>query len=72
MQIATHTARATIPATKGKTASRQPLFLRVLNWLADADCRYREKQKLAALPDERLEDIGITREESKLLFCRRG
>ncbi|MYM54787.1 hypothetical protein [Thalassovita mangrovi] len=72
MQIATHAARATLPATKGKSRSRLPLFLRVLNWIADADCRYREKQMLKNLPDERLEDIGITREEAKLLFCRRG
>lgn len=53
---------------RGKT----PLLLRFLNLIADADSRYRQKQKLKNLPDERLEDMGMTRRDADMAFYQRG
>ena len=47
-------------ATKGAAASRLPLALRLLNRLADADARYRQKAALREMPAERLADMGLT------------
>ena len=52
-------------ALRGKILARDPFWLRALNWLADRDAAYRSAQKLRSMPDERLDDIGITREQAR-------
>ena len=51
-------------ALRRKTLAREPFWLRALNWLADRDAAYRSAQKLRSMPDERLDDMGITREQA--------
>lgn len=55
-----------------RPVARMPIWLRVLNWLADRDARYREAHKLRNMSTERLEDVGITREEANRAFYQRG
>ncbi len=45
-----------------------PLLRRALTWLAQRDAAYRQAQKLRAMPDERLDDMGLTREQVERLF----
>ncbi|HCQ64800.1 MAG TPA: hypothetical protein DIU07_06345 [Rhodobacteraceae bacterium] len=52
-------------ALRWKPLARDPFWLRALNWLADRDAAYRSAQKLRSMPDERLDDMGITREQAK-------
>ena len=55
-------------APRRATPARGPFWLRALNWLADRDAAYRMGQKLRAMPDERLDDMGITREQIERHF----
>ncbi|MCB1390552.1 MAG: hypothetical protein KDK12_15635 [Rhodobacteraceae bacterium] len=43
-----------------ETGARLPLVLRLLNGLAAADARYRQKAALRGMPAERLADMGLT------------
>ena len=45
-----------------------PFLLRMLNWLADRDGNFREAQKLRAMPEYRLADMGLTRIETRRTF----
>lgn len=67
MTTVTSTAR---PAAR--QATRTPIWLRALNWLADRDAAYRASRKLRNMPDERLEDMGISREEANAAFYTQG
>lgn len=48
-----------------------PIWLTVLNWIADADRRFREAQKLKSLSDEHLADMGMTRADADRAFLRK-
>ena len=50
------------------TTKTTPIWLTVLNFLADSDKRYREAQCLKSMPEERLEDMGLTRADAKSAF----
>ncbi len=50
------------------TPRKAPFFLRALNWLAERDRSYREAQKLRNMPSERLDDMGMTREDAENAF----
>ncbi len=52
------------------TTKNTPIWLTVLNFLADSDQRYREAQCLKSMPDERLEDMGLTRTDANRAFLR--
>lgn len=43
----------------------------LLGWLVEANRNYREHVKLRNMSDERLRDIGISREEADRGFLRR-
>lgn len=43
----------------------------VLIWLVEADRRYREARKLREMPEFRLRDMGMTREDADAAFQRR-
>lgn len=58
--------------TAHRATTNTPIWLRALNWLADRDAAYRASHKLRNMPDERLEDIGITREDANAAFYQRG
>jgi uncharacterized protein YjiS (DUF1127 family) len=60
------TAQARAP--RRETLARAPFWLRALNWLAARDAAYRSARKLRAMPDERLDDMGITREQANRGF----
>lgn len=47
-----------------RRATCTSIWLRALNWVADRDAAYRASHKLRNMSDERLEDMGITREEA--------
>ena len=36
----------------------------ILQWLVALEADYRERRKLAEMPDDQLQDIGLTREEA--------
>jgi len=55
-------------ALRRKTHAHDPFWLRALNWLSDRDAAYRSAQKLRSMPDERLDDMGITSEQADRLF----
>ncbi len=63
MHTLAHTARH-------QTRRLAPLA-RLLSWLVASDAAWRSARKLAAMPDERLADMGITREEADAAFRRR-
>ncbi len=50
--------------------TRTPMWLCALNWLAARDQSYRAAQKLRDMPVERLEDMGLTREDTRSAFKR--
>ena len=50
--------------------SNVSFLLRILNWLAKHDGAYRENAKLKAMPQERLEDMGINRAVANRAFCQ--
>ncbi|QHQ35058.1 DUF1127 domain-containing protein [Algicella marina] len=64
MTIATRTTKfhTTLPAGFGAEAGK-PAWLRVLDWLAAVDGKYRDARALAEMPDYMLDDIGLTRGE---------
>jgi uncharacterized protein YjiS (DUF1127 family) len=66
-----HTEITTTRTTR-QAARRTPLWLRLLNRLADRDAAYRASHKLRAMPDERLDDMGMTREDANTAFYARG
>lgn len=66
MTITTQTTR--IAATRIERDTSVRFLLRVLNWIAERDRRYREKQKLLGLPDERLVDMGMKRKDANTAF----
>jgi uncharacterized protein YjiS (DUF1127 family) len=72
MQTLTSNTRTEMPARRAGQHATQPLWLRALNWLARADNAYRQKQMLKSLPDERLEDMGLSRRDADIAFYRRG
>jgi len=45
-----------------------PPLVRLLNWFAEHDRRFREKQRLNNLPIERLADMGMTRKDADSAF----
>lgn len=49
---------------------RKPI-VSLLGWLVEANRRYRESVKLRNLPDERLYDMGLSRNEADTAFLRR-
>jgi uncharacterized protein YjiS (DUF1127 family) len=51
----THPAKTSIPA-------------KLISWLIDRDQRFRASRTLAGLPDERLDDMGMTRADARLAF----
>ena len=51
--------------TTTKTTS---IWLTMLNFLAASDQRYRDSQKLKAMSDERLADLGLTRTDANRAF----
>ncbi|WP_137700281.1 hypothetical protein [Marimonas lutisalis] len=55
-----------------RRAPNTPIWLRALNWLADRNAAYRASHKLRNMPDERLDDMGITRDEANAAFYHRG
>lgn len=69
-RIDTVQATSRANALRLKTLARDPFWLRALNWLADRDAAYRSAQKLRSMPDERLDDMGITREQANELANR--
>ncbi|NDW53915.1 hypothetical protein [Aliiroseovarius sp. PrR006] len=64
MTTKTDTARTSM-------SSKTSFWLRALNWVADRDAAYRSAQKLRSMPDERLEDMGITREQTEMKLDQR-
>ncbi|MDK3018370.1 hypothetical protein [Pseudodonghicola flavimaris] len=70
MQTATLTARHDTAETEKQSPARPGLLLRLLNWIADADNRYRQKQQLKSLPAERLDDMGMSRRDADRAFSR--
>jgi len=60
---------ATFVANTNRTA-RTPVLLRILNWLAERDEAYRMACKLRDMPDVRLKDMGLTRQDANRAFQR--
>lgn len=58
-------AQMTQTALRPRTASLNPLALLAAfaGWLVRLDQGYREIQTLKSLPDERLDDMGLTRKD---------
>lgn len=50
---------------------RQTPLARLVSWLVARDAAWRSARQLAAMPDERLADMGITREAADTAFLRR-
>jgi uncharacterized protein YjiS (DUF1127 family) len=65
-----HTLTNTAYAATGRRASRS-IGLRFLDWLVALDAGYRNAHKLASAADERLADMGISRDEAEAEFERR-
>jgi len=68
MQIARQAPRTVTPTHAGIGQSRGSFLLRALNWLAERDRHYRDARTLRSMPDERLEDMGIDRQEIERVF----
>ena len=62
------TATAARTATPTAPRPAEPAWLRLLNWFAARDHAYRQRRKLAAMSDERLADMGLTREQAEHAF----
>ena len=58
------------PAAETAPRRAAPLWLRALAWLAAGDADWRDARKLAALPDHRLADMGMRREDAARAFDR--
>jgi uncharacterized protein YjiS (DUF1127 family) len=65
-----HTIAQTARAAAGRRSSR-PIGLRLLDWLVALDAGYRNARKLAEASDERLDDMGIARDEAEAAFVGR-
>lgn len=59
---------ASIETTNIPTANKSSFLLRALNWLAKLDGDYREAAKLKTMPQERLDDMGMSRNSLKEQF----
>lgn len=59
-------------ATTATRPAKTNIFLAILNWIARKDAAYREAQKLSRMSDERLDDMGMTREQANAAFYARG
>ena len=53
--------------TKSKSAA---IWLTLLNRIVAADQNFREAQKLKSLPEHRLDDMGLTREDADRAFLQ--
>ncbi|MDK3018373.1 hypothetical protein [Pseudodonghicola flavimaris] len=60
------------PRPAARTARQTPIWLRILNWVADRDAAYRATQKLRSMPEDRLEDMGMSRRAANAAFYGRG
>jgi uncharacterized protein YjiS (DUF1127 family) len=58
MTILTHST-----ATKRPPAEPEDLLIRVIDWLADAMERSRQRRALGALSEYQLHDIGLSRSD---------
>jgi uncharacterized protein YjiS (DUF1127 family) len=61
----------TIAQTARTAAGRRqfrPIGLRLLDWLVALDAGYRSARKLADASEERLNDMGIARDEAEAEF----
>jgi len=64
----------TIATTNTKTfatSRKVSFFLQALNWLASHDAAYRENARLKAMPQHRLDDMGMTRDDANRAFYQR-
>ena len=61
MQTTTHVTIVAPTYQLPDAAWSAPFPLRILNWLAERDRRYREAHKLANVDDDRLNDMGIAK-----------
>lgn len=66
MPVKTEITHKAIPAP----ARPGSMLMHVLTWLEQRDRRYRAAQKLRNLPDERLEDMGMTRADAETAYRR--
>ncbi|MDU8927308.1 hypothetical protein RXV86_07920 [Alisedimentitalea sp. MJ-SS2] len=66
MQIKTENTRTVNETSFAPTA----WIVGFLAWLVECDRRYREAHKLRNLPDERLQDMGMTRSDAKNAYRR--
>lgn len=57
---------------RARTISFRAIDLRVpLNWILQAEARYRAAQKLKNAPDFRLRDMGMSRHDAETAFRKR-
>ena len=67
----THTAET--KAANGRIEfSLKGFVTAAIGYLIEADRRHREARKLRKMPDFRLKDMGLTREDADRAFLRRG
>lgn len=64
------TARIANRPAETAASETAPLWLRALAWLAARDAEWRAARKLATLPDHRLADMGMDREDAARAFDR--
>ena len=62
-----HIIAQTTRAAAGRRHSR-PIGLRLLDWLVALDAGYRNARRLADASEERLSDMGISRNEAEAEF----
>lgn len=65
------TRTAAIAAPSRHQVEAKPFLLRLLDGIAAADARYRERQALARMEEHRLEDMGIVRDADGTLHAAR-
>ena len=53
------------------TSKTSSILLNILNWIAEKDAIYRQATKLRNTPDERLADMGLTRQQANRAFFAR-
>ncbi|MFT7060323.1 MAG: hypothetical protein ACJASV_002840 [Pseudorhodobacter sp.] len=64
MQITSHPTADGAKYFDQSDRNAMPVLLRMLNWLADRDSDLRQAHKLRNMPQERLEDMGMTRKQA--------
>lgn len=69
MTVSLRTPAARLNPTLRDDPSK-PLLLRLLDTIAAWDARYRDAHKLRNMTDERLADMGLTREDAANAFRR--